>query len=114
MACLSVSVNPSRRALMSETNYEIYPLKAPGMPFVGLDFVAAAREVYGDDISIDKGSGKSRKAVYGPILEGLIRRALYDQGDLTINVTVKGTKKKPMPVIAGHRWGRDPQGYAAG
>lgn len=83
---------------------EIYPPNAPGMPPIGLDFIEES-QLRGDTISKRQGEGKTAQQIVGPALEELIRSALYDRGELTVNVTVKGAKKKSMPIIAGHLWG---------
>lgn len=85
---------------------EIWPLTAPGLPLVGLDFVEEA-QLRGDTVSSRKGAGKSVKFTAGPILGDLVRSALYDRGECMLNVTIKGVKKRSMPVISGHVWGRD-------
>lgn len=74
------------------------------MPPVGLDFIEEA-QLRGDTISKRQGEGKNTQQIVGPMLEDLIRSALYDEGDLSVNVTIKGAKKKQMPIISGHLWG---------
>jgi uracil-DNA glycosylase family 4 len=83
--------------------YDIHPLNAPGMPPVGLDFIEES-QLLGDNISKRQGEGKTAQQIVGPRLEQLIRSALYDGGRCSVNVTVKGAKKKPMPIISGHLW----------
>jgi uracil-DNA glycosylase family 4 len=85
---------------------DIFPPNAPGMPPVGLDFIEAA-QIRGDKISKRQGEGKATKIIVGPQLEDLIRSALYDRGNLNISITVKGAKKRPMPIIPGHLWTDD-------
>jgi uracil-DNA glycosylase family 4 len=74
------------------------------MPPVGLDFIEEA-QLRGDSISKRQGEGKTAQQIVGPMLEDLIRAALYDEGDLSVNITIKGAKKKQMPIISGHLWG---------
>lgn len=86
--------------------HDIYPPNAPGMPPVGLDFIAESR-ARGDEISEKKGEGVKTTQIIGPQLEDLIRAALYDRGELRVNVTVKGTQKRQLPIISGHLWGME-------
>lgn len=103
----------------------VWPLKAPGMAPVGQDFIDEANN-RGDDVSSITGKGKGTKETHGPLVEEIIREALYGRGELRMNFTVKkgrakSTKyaalpatKKPFNVISGHLWGWDPEGQSAG
>ena len=87
----------------------VWPLNAPGMPLPGIDFLNAAKAL-GGHYEADK---KTLKA-YSPRVEEVVRRCLYDGGQFTLNMTIKEGQKKPMIVISGHKWGRNPDGVSAG
>jgi len=99
--------------MLIDTMYDIWPVNAPGMPPIGRDFVneAIAR---GDLETSIKGTGKNTKIKTGTGLEDLIAQALYGRGELQMKVTAKATKTVVRNIIAGHRWGEDPDGPTAG
>lgn len=88
---------------MENQRYDLYPPNAPGMPPVGTDFIEES-QLRGDTISKKHSKSANAKISIGPMLEDLLRSCLYDKGKALVNVTVKGSKKKQVPIISGHLW----------
>ena len=84
--------------------YPFYPLQAPGMPPVGPNMLALA--IAQGDGSVP-GKGK-QPAVYGPLLQLLHFRALYDP-QFTLPVAV-GQQRVAARMVLGHPLGRPPTG----
>ena len=70
---------------------KIWPLTAPGMPPVGMDFIDAAREL-GDTETVTKGTGKKFSVEPGQGLIDLVERSLYDRGRLKIKISSFATQ----------------------
>ena len=91
----------------------IWPTKAPGMPAVGADFIAEC-ESRVDDESAIQGTGKNYKEEHSELLIEVLREALYGQGELEMNFTVRPNKKESFFVVPGHIWSWDPNGGSGG
>jgi len=103
----------------------VWPVKATGMRPVGPDFINEANN-RGDIASTIAGNGRGASETHGPLVEEVIREALYGRGSLKMNFTVKKgraasrtgceipPKKQTFDVVSGHLWGWDPEGPSAG
>lgn len=92
----------------------IWPLDAPGMVPPSPDFLEAAKALGGFYEMEDKSKGKRKLTFYSSEVLEVIRRSLYGGGQFTLNMSIKENKRKPMIVVAGHRWGANPDGVATG
>ena len=82
---------------------KLYPLTAPGMPMPGPDFIALAQNL-GDDSQIQGKGAKQYLQSVGPQLQESMRKALYAQGDFTLNISGKAGRTFPVQLISGHLW----------
>ena len=91
----------------------IWPITAPGMPPVGHDLIAEAHNL-GDELSTSEGTGRKMKETHGPMVEEVLRRALYGRGEVAMNFTIKDNKRDEFIVVPGHVWGRKVRGRSMG
>ena len=91
----------------------IWPVGAPGMPPVGLDFILEAKN-RGDTETQIGGTKTKPTELLGPTVEEVIRDCLYGKGEFEMNLTVRVNKRKSFQFIPGHLWGKDPQGPSQG
>lgn len=93
--------------------YPFYPLNAPGMPFPGDDFINHAVAL-GDPVPEFEGTSQKSKRLtsWGPQLEFLYRRALYD-AYFEIPVRTKSGLKQAVSV-PGHLYGADTSRFEGG
>lgn len=93
--------------------FPIYPLNAPGLPVPGDNFIQAAISM-GDAPPVVAGKTKKlmRLESWGPNLEYLYRRALYDE-NFAMNIAAKGGPKL-MRFVPGHLLGDETDGMMGG
>ena len=96
-----------------EEQFPFYPLNAPGLPQPGENFIANALSMGDDEPTYEGTSKKTRRVTsWGPNLEYLYRRALYDE-NFTMQVKIKSGWKLAK-LIPGHLFGDDTTGMAGG
>ena len=88
-----------------EEQFPFVPLNSPGMPRPGDNFIANALGLGDQAPEFDGKSKKSKLLRWGPGLDYLYRRALYDE-NFTLQVNVKG-QYKTAQLIPGHIYGDD-------
>lgn len=96
-----------------EEQFPFYPMNSPGMPLPGENFLAAAYGL-GDPEPTYEGATKAKRKLvtWGPNLEYLYRRALYDE-NFTLNVKIK-SGWKVTKLVPGHLLGDETAGMAGG
>lgn len=90
----------------------MYPLNSPGLPAPGINFAAHAVAL-GDPPPVAEGAASNRTLLsYGPKLEYLYRRALYDNA-FSMPVAIKSSTKIAK-LVPGHIWGDDTRDMSGG
>jgi len=94
-------------------DFPTYPLNSPGMPAPGQNFIDAAVSM-GDQPPVFEGATKreQRLSQWGPNLEYLYTRALYDE-NFTLPVRVKD-RMVTAAIVPGHLYGADLTGMQGG
>jgi len=96
-----------------QQQFPFYPLNSPGIPVPGPNFIAAAVAM-GDEEPVFEGkSVKTRRLLsWGPNLEYLYHRALYDE-DFTLTMNVRN-QNKIAQFVPGHLIGDETEGFNGG
>lgn len=96
-----------------EEQFPFYPLNSPGMPLPGENFLAASYGL-GDPEPVYEGRTKKERRLqqWGPNLEYLYRRALYDE-NFTLQVKTKSGWKLTS-LVPGHIYGDETTGMTGG
>lgn len=107
------TIRAGEQTELVDEQFPFYPLNSPGMPAPGQNFIEAAISM-GDSPPVFEGRTKreQRLVEWGPNLEYLYRRALYDE-NFRLPVRVKGTVMQ-APVVPGHLYGADITGLVGG
>lgn len=96
-----------------QERFPVYPLNSPGLSLPGSSFVEAA-EAAGEAAPVVVGQQRSSQRVesYGPVLEYLYRRALYDE-NFSLAVRCRhGVVQAPM--VPGHVYGHGTKDFSGG
>jgi uracil-DNA glycosylase family 4 len=105
----------NRQAVTSvfDEQYPFYPMNSPGLPLPGENFINHAIELGDAPPQIEGISQKTKRLTqWGPNLEWLHRRALYD-AYFTMPVKTKSGRKQAA-LVPGHLYGADTSRFEGG